>query len=221
MSAVQLEAIDEHRDSVSRLFWDNMLIGQSLPFQLTCRTQFEQFCLDWYFANSADSAVAVKDGRVVGYALVCIDHDSFHRGERRNLARLVLSLIVALVTFRANRQSIEFYARRLRDSVSLLASRRQIPDDVDVHAHVNIDHAHHNGVVARTLRDHIDGRCMSLGRRGWFGEMNAVGGSRVVGLQRVVGHVVSVEPNHTFSWLLGQPVSRLTTVRTMTDREAA
>jgi hypothetical protein len=51
--------------------------------------------------------------------------------------------------------------------------------------------------------------------------MNAVGGSRVVGLQRVVGHIVSVETNHTFSWLLGQPVSRLTTVRTTSDREAA
>ena len=221
MSEVRLVPLKGHQLDVSQLFWENMLIGHPLPFELACKVTYEKFCLDWYLNNPHHSVVAMHGNNVVGYALVCADQESYEKVERRNIIRLTLALIIAVVSFRINRLSLEFYVRRLRDSLTLLKSRHQIPDDVDIHAHVNIDHAHHNGTIARMLRDHVDARCIELGRRGWFGEMNAVGGSRVVGLQRVVGTVVSVDKNHTFTWLMGEPVSRLTTVRTPSIREAA
>ncbi|NBO68823.1 MAG: hypothetical protein EBV40_08365 [Actinobacteria bacterium] len=43
--------------------------------------------------------------------------------------------------------------------------------------------------------------------------MNAVGGKRIVSLRRVGGAVVANSKNHTFSWLTGQDIHRLTLVR--------
>lgn len=221
MSLIRLQPLEGRSDFARSLFWDNMLIGQPLPFALNCQEQFERFCIGWYLANPRDSVVAVNGNQIVGYALVCTDHESFKRSERRNIVVLAFAILGAVLSLRINRQSLEFFARRLFDSFSIVMSRRAIPDDVNVHAHVNVAHAHHDGTVARMLRDHIDTTCLGLGRSGWFGEMNAVGGSRIVGIQRVVGKVVSVSRNSTFSWLMGEPVSRLTTVRTVTDDQAA
>lgn len=221
MSAVRHESIVGYEHEIRRLFWDNILIGHPLPFQLAARRAYERLCLGWYLSNPQHSVVVIADGRVVGYALVCANQVAHHRDQRLRTGRLVASILLHMLIGQFSVQSLRFYVLRARDSFAITNSRHSIPTDIDVHAHVNIDFAHHNGVVALSLRKHIDSVCRHTSRAGWFGEMNAVGGKRIVGIRRVVGDVVATDRNHTLSWLLEEHVERLTTVRRTVQEVAA
>ena len=48
MSLIRLQPLEGRSDFARSLFWDNMLIGQPLPFALNCQEQFERFCIGWY-----------------------------------------------------------------------------------------------------------------------------------------------------------------------------
>jgi len=62
--------------------------------------------------------------------------------------------------------------------------------------------------------------CATHGANAYFGEMNAVGGKRIMSLRRVGGEVVSDSTNHTFSWLTGQDIHRLTLIRFLEQPES-
>jgi hypothetical protein len=94
-----------------------------------------------------------------------------------------------------------------------MRTRKHLPADVHMHAHLNVHYSRHDGSISRRLRDHADAVCKAHGANAYFGEMNAVGGKRIIGLQRVGGAVVSDSTNHTFSWLTGQDIHRLTLIR--------
>lgn len=221
MSALRHESIVGYEEEIRRLFWENILIGQPLPFALAARRAYERLCLDWYLANPQHSVVVIAEGRVIGYALVCANQLAHHRNQRRQVGRLLASVLAHLVVCRLSIPSFWFYVLRVKDSLTIATSRHSIPADIDVHAHVNIDFAHHDGAVALSLRKHIDSVCLRTGRAGWFGEMNAVGGKRIVGIRRVVGEVVAANTNHTLSWLLNSDVDRLTMIRRTVKELAA
>lgn len=221
MTALRHEGIVGYEHEVRRLFWDNILIGHPLPFHLAARRAYERLCLGWYFENPQHSVVVIADGCVVGYALVCANQLAHHRHQRRRTGALVWSVLAHIVVGRLSPASLRFYLLRAKDSITITTSRHALPVDIDVHAHVNIDLAHHDGSVALSLRKHIDSVCHRTGRAGWFGEMNAVGGKRIVGIRRVVGDVVASHTNHTLSWLLKSHVDRLTTVRRTVEEAAA
>jgi hypothetical protein len=82
-----------------------------------------------------------------------------------------------------------------------------------VHAHLNIVSSHRSGSAAVLLRQHIDQRARLAGAWGWFAEVNAPAGRRLQALERVVGPVTDRNPNHTLTWMTGEPVERLTVVR--------
>lgn len=213
MSQLRREGISGYENEIRRIFWDNILIGHPLPFELAARRAYERLCLGWYFENPHHSAVVIVDGRVVGYSLVCSNQIAHQIDQRRRILKLAMAILGALITRRMSVASIRFYLLRIKDSSTIVKSRHAIPADVDVHAHVNIDVSHHDGQVALCLRDHIDSVCRGTGRAGWFGEMNAVGGKRIVGIRRVVGDIVATHTNHTLTWLMNERVDRLTTVR--------
>lgn len=196
------------------MFWETITIGHPLKFDLNCARQYENLGLSWYLnAGSQDCAVALVDNEAVGYCLVCTDAESFERSQKLLLARLFICGLFVLLTGRINSESRRFYWYRLRDSVSIMRSRKQLPTDVHMHAHLNVHYSRHDGSISRRLRDHADAVCKAHGANAYFGEMNAVGGKRIVSLRRVGGEVISDSTNHTFSWLTGQDIHRLTLIR--------
>ena len=228
MSEIQIVPLKGHEHAVRRMFWETITIGHPLKFDLNCARQYENLGLSWYLTEgSNDCVVALVDSEPVGYCLVCTNTESFERSQKKLLARLFICGLFVLLTSRINSESRRFYWYRLRDSVTIMRTRKHLPTDVDMHAHLNVHYSRHDGSISRRLRDHADAVCKAHGANAYFGEMNAVGGKRIIGLQRVGGAVVSDSTNHTFSWLTGQDIHRLTLIRfleppvTQSEKQAA
>lgn len=214
MSEVQIVPLKGYEHAVRKIFWETITIGHPLKFDLNCARQYENLGLSWYLTvGSKDCIVALVNNEVVGYCLVCTDTKSFERSQKKLLTRLFVCGLFVLSTGRINSESRRFYWYRLRDSVTILRTRKHLPTDVDMHAHLNVHYSRHDGSISRRLRDHADAVCKAHGANAYFGEMNAVGGKRIVSLRRVGGEVVSDSTNHTFSWLTGQDIHRLTLIR--------
>jgi hypothetical protein len=163
-----------------------------------------------------------RDGNVIGYGLFCADAQSFRKHQNWQILLLAIEVLFAFFTFRTNVESRRFYWYRIRDSLTIFHSRNTLPADVHAHAHLNVNRANHDAFAARMLRDHSDAMCRRHGLNAYFGEMNAVGGKRLLSLRRVGGDVVNESRNFTFSWLAGAQVRRLTLVRTVdSQREMA
>ena len=220
VTTVQLAPIAGREEQIRRLFWETVTIGHPLPFELTCAKHYENLGLNLYLINgAADSTVALVDGEVVGYSLVCCDSESFHQVHRKYFVILVASVLLALITGRSNKESRRFYWLRLQDSLTISRTRKVLPKNVHMHAHLNVGHGFQDGSVSRKLRDHADRVCLSYGATAYFGEINAVGGRRILGLHRVGGQIVNDSTNKTFSWLTGQDVHRLTLIRHLAANE--
>ncbi|NBY62094.1 MAG: hypothetical protein EBQ54_07330 [Actinobacteria bacterium] len=220
INEVRLEPIVGREHLVRELFWSTLTIGEPLKFELNCAKQYENLSLDWYLSNGAAAcAIAMIGDKPVGYCLVCTDHESFERSQKRLFVRLMLACVATLLSLRMNAKSRRFYWYRLKDSFTIMTTRKDLPRDVTLHAHLNVHHSHHDGSVSLKLRSHADWVCHQSGARGYFGEMNAVGGKRIVSLRRVGGAVVANSKNHTFSWLTGQDIHRLTLVRRLEQLE--
>ena len=220
MSEVRLEPIRGREHQVRELFWSTLTIGEPLKFELNCAEQYENLSLEWYLnSGSADCAIAMIGDKPVGYCLVCTNHDSFEKLQKKLIGRLLLACVATLLTFRMNAKSRRFYWYRLKDSFTIMRTRKDLPTDVMMHTHLNVHHSHHDGSVSLKLRSHADSVCKSHNAVGYFGEMNAVGGKRIVSLRRVGGAVVGNSKNHTFSWLTGQEIHRLTLVRRLESIE--
>jgi hypothetical protein len=208
---------------IRTLFWETVSIGNPLPFTLSCARRYEELGLGWYLTHGInDAAVVERDGNVIGYGLFCADAQSFRKHQNQQILLLVIEVLFAFFTFRINVESRRFYWYRIRDSLTIFRSRNMLPADVHAHAHLNVNRANHDAFAARMLRDHSDAMSRRHGLNAYFGEMNAVGGKRLLSLRRVGGDVVNESRNFTFSWLAGAQVRRLTLVRTVdSQRELA
>ena len=208
---------------IRTLFWETVSIGNPLPFTLSCARRYEELGLGWYLTHGInDAAVVERDGNVIGYGLFCADAQSFRKHQNRQVLLLAIEVLFAFFTFRINVESRRFYWYRIRDSLTIFRSRNMLPADVRAHAHLNVNRANHDAFAARMLRDHSDAMSRRHGLNAYFGEMNAVGGKRLLSLRRVGGDVVNESRNFTFSWLAGAQVRRLTLVRTVdSQREVA
>ena len=208
---------------IRTLFWETVSIGNPLPFTLSCARRYEELGLGWYLTQAGfASGENVIAGNVIGYGLFCADAQSFKKHQNRQMLLLTLEVLFAFFTFRTNVESRRFYWYRIRDSLTIFRSRNTLPADVHAHAHLNVNRANHDAFAARMLRDHSDAMSRRHGLNAYFGEMNAVGGKRLLSLRRVGGDVVNESRNFTFSWLAGAQVRRLTLVRTVdSQREVA
>ena len=199
--------------AIGALFDETMLLGEPLGFPLSRASAYRQICLGWYLGpGRADAAVALDEtGDVVGYALVCTDEAGYERWMKPRGYRFIAATFGALLTFRLNRPSRQFYTDRARDAAALRDNQRTRP--MPAHAHLNIRQSKRSGAVALALREHIDTRCRLAGLPGWSGEINARVGTRRKALERIGIEVVSSEQNHTLSRSLGREVERLTVLR--------
>lgn len=210
----------DDRLAVEGLFLASMVLGQPAPLCAgrPAADAYVAFCLDWYLGEGAvDAVVAIRQDRLVGYALVCTDEGSHRRWVRRNGPRLVAELTSLALRGRMSPTERAFFRHRRRDAVALVRHGRHAGSPA--HAHLNIDVAHRTASLARVLRDAIDARVSAAGHDSWSGEINAPVGRRSRALGRTGFEVVGREQNATLSWLTGTQVERLTVVRTV-ERDA-
>jgi NTE family protein len=209
--------VDDH-DAVRRIFRSTLLLGHELPFSLPDLARYESLCLDWYLGPGQEDAAVVEsdDGRVVGYALVCIDNAANARWTRRRAARFALSVAGGFARGRYRGEAARFYRCRLRDGIAMWRSGRAEP--MPAHVHLNLEHGWRDGAARRLLTDHIDERVRQAGLPGWYGEINALTGYRFRALERLGGRIVHRAPNHTLSAFLERPVERLTLSRSLASQ---
>ncbi len=198
---------------IRRLFLDTIALGGPTPFPLSRADEYAHVCLGWYLTEGRASAtVAVDDhGRVVGYALVCVDPTRHARWSSRATAVFVIATAWAAITGRLSPSSRHFYSKRARDSLGLWRGRRTAP--MPAHAHVNLRRDARFSGAARRLCGHVDDVVRAVGAPGWCGEVNSEQGQREGPLRRLGLDTLDRRPNHTLTWLVGRPVIRLTVVR--------
>lgn len=208
-----------YESRIRAIFWETVSMGNPLPFTLSCARRYEELSLGWYLTHGInDAAIVKRDENVIAYGLFCADAQSFRKQQNRQILLLTIEVLFAFFTFRTNVASCRFYWYRVRDSITIFRTRNTLPIDVHAHAHLNVNRRNHDAFAARMLRDHSDAMCRQHGLTSYFGEMNAVGGKRLLSLQRVGGEVVNQSKNFTFSWLAGAQVRRLTLVRTVENQ---
>jgi NTE family protein len=207
---------DDH-GAVRAIFRSTLLLGSELPFPLPDLDLYESLCLDWYLGPGREDAAVVEadDGRVVGYALVCIDGEAHTRWMRRRAARFAFTLLRGLALGRYRGDAARFYRCRLRDGLAMWRSGPAAP--MPAHVHLNLEHGWRDGGARRLLTDHIDDRIRQAGLPGWYGEINALAGHRSRAIERMGGRIAYRAPNHTLSACLGKAVERLTLVRSFTS----
>jgi hypothetical protein len=197
---------------VRQLFRDTICLGRPLPFAVPEWEAYESLCLDWYLqAGRADAGVLEDDGRVTGYTLVCTDAAGYQRWQRTQATSFSGRVASRLLAGRLEPDASKFLRLRLKDGWDMW--RHGVTAPLPAHAHINLASESRASLAGRQLADHVDGRCQAAGLPGWFGEMNAIVGRRARALERLGGTVVHRAPNHTLTWLLGQPVERLTVAR--------
>lgn len=204
---------DEH---VVRLFRDTLVLGRPLGFSVPHLDAYTRLCLHWYLHHErSHAAVLEDDGAIVGYVLVCTDSSAFDRWLRRAAARYLLGLAPALVWSwvrgTSSPSARRFHVLRLRDGWD--AWRHSPSAPAPAHAHFNLARSARALVGGRLLIGHVDDVCRRHGIAAWSGEMNAEVGRRSPVLVRYGAEIVHRHAAHTFSWLAGQPVERLTVVR--------
>lgn len=198
--------------AVRRLFRETMCLGRPLPFTVPGWDGYESLCLDWYLGPGRDDAgVLVTDGEITGYALVCTNADGYERWQRHQATLFSSRVLTRLLAGGVDADASRFLRLRLRDGWDMW--RHGIVAPLPAHAHINLACSARASRAGRQLADHVDRRCRLAGLPGWYGEMNAIDGHRAAALGRLGGTVVHRAPNHTLSWLLAQPVSRLTVAR--------
>lgn len=209
MLSVRPLADDDDDEGVRQVFRATLALGRPVA-DLAGLDRYEALCLDWYLGpERSDVRVLVDDEGPVGYVLVGTQPHAQRRWVRRAATRFVAASVVRLVTGRYRGDSARFARLRLRDGWDLRAA----PEPMPVHIHLNLLPTARAGRGARLLVAHADEVCRRLGAPGWFGEINARAGRRVVALHRLGGEVVHRAPNRTLTWLVGAPVERLTVVR--------
>jgi hypothetical protein len=195
---------------VTSIFWDTFVLGSPIPFRIGCRDVYEQLALSWYQEHPEQSRVAVIDGKVVGYVLVCTDQAAFEAAQYRNglnYLRHVLPRLIGPIS----RLERKFILTRLLDGFE--AWRDEDPMAVGAHAHFNLKRGFRSGRVVRGYVEHIDVMCADAGLTHWTGQINAKDGRRVRLLEEYGFNLASTTPNRTLSWLARSEVRRVTVVR--------
>ena len=202
-------------EAVRSLFWATLVGGTAAPFDPTHEVMraYERLCLDWYLTTGARwaSVVVDADDRPAGYALVCCDERSARGAVVTGSARFAATAALAGARGRLDPTMRSFVRLRVRDARTLARGGRH--DVPPVHAHLNLTGAARNTSAVLAVRSRIDEVVRGAGHDAWAGEINTRRGRRAAALGRSGFEIVGREPNHTLSWLTGDPVDRLTVVR--------
>jgi hypothetical protein len=203
---------------IQRLFKDTLLLGRPAVPRVRFIDEYSDICLGWFLESGRRfAALAFRDGVAAGYALACDNPRAQSRRALRGSAVLAPKLATAWARGALGPDSKKFYSSRLADSRTLWSGPAVAPSLLQVH--LNVADGQRSGTVALALRDHLDRTASELRLDGWYGEMNALVGRRAHALERLGLRVVHRAPNRTLTAMLGQPVERLTVVRSLLDTD--
>lgn len=200
---------------VRALFRATAALGRPLALPEADLVAYEALCLDFHLQHAdGASAVLVEDGVVVGYALVALDHAAQQRWTRGQALRWARRGVRRSLG-RSTGDSRTFHRLRLWDGVVTLATG--VPAPMPASIHVNVAAASRGVRGGLDLAAAADAAVQSAGLPGWFGEVNVPLSrpGRALALHRLGGRVVHRQRNRTMSWLAGEPVDRLTVVRSV------
>lgn len=213
-----MEPLRGREGEVVALFRSTFALGDELVFVPALFDRYIQVALGWYLENPDDSVVVVADGEVVGYGLLCVDHAALDRWMRGRMMRFVVAVMCRAATGRLDRNSRRFYWLRLRDTLTIVRSRTGVREPTEAEVHLNVSSGHRSGWASLLLLDALDSRCRAAGLVSWVGEINASPGTRIKPLRRIVGEIITVAPNRTFTWMMGEAITRLTVRRRLSER---
>jgi hypothetical protein len=212
-----LAPITGYEDEVRRIFRATLIVGKPMSANLINFDLYESMCLDWYLIHEPANAAVVLDENhcVLGYALVCLETETYERWLKAKAYKVARKNFIALLLGRMSKVDRQFYSRRFLDSFTVALSRSKADIHSEPHAHLNIVPGSRTGGTALTLLEHIDTVCRKSGSNSWVGEVNAMGNKRSKALVRVVGQVIDSKKNRTASHFAGTEVNRLTVRRTL------
>lgn len=220
MAAVQVVDIRPLRSAddaaVRGLFRDTLAFGRPVTFAFSAYRRYEALCLDWYLqpARLREHAVLVDaSGRVVGYALVCVEPGAYARWTRLAALRWTATTVAALAARRFAAAEATFHRLRLADGWT---TWRHAPDPPQpAHAHINLARSVRGRLHIAKLIAHVDRRCAVAGQPGWYGEINAPPGRRAAALTAHGATVAHRQRNRTLSWLCAREIERMTVNRAL------
>ncbi|AXV09738.1 hypothetical protein DVS28_a5082 [Euzebya pacifica] len=206
-------------EDVRRLFVATAALGEPLSLPDRDLDAYVSLCLDYYLAEDGSACgVYLEDDRVVGYAMVALDHAAYERWVRRPALAWTGRALQTLVSAPFG-TAAAFSRRRLLDGV--VAVTRGTSPPMPAHFHFNVEGARRGAVAGFRLADHADRVVREAGLPGYFGEVNVPADKpgRARALERLGTRIVHRQRNHTLSWLAGSPVDRVTVVRSLDPTE--
>ena len=203
------------QDEVRRIFRATLLLGKPLPFDDRTLASYERLCLDWYLKRGT-VLVADVNGDVRGYLLACLDQPGYERWSRRRAASWGLRAGVRIAVGACRGPARRFAWLRIRDGLATVRGAPAAP--LPAHAHLNLEPEIRAGTTGHRLAVAMDELVAAAGLPGWFGEMNVPPGRSLAAIERAGARATHRQPNLTFSWLLAEPVDRVTIVRALARR---
>ena len=218
LTTYRTEPASLFQQEVREIFRNTLVLGKPLEGTLENFELYEEMSVGWYLKpENPGSAVVLDDntGEVMGYVLICTQPDEYADWLRRQAWRVFRRNALALVTGRLSKVSRQFYGRRFLDSLTVVRTRSKHDAGSAAHVHMNLRPEVRTGLVALSLYLHADTVCRDAGLDTWIGEVNAVEGTRMRALERLVGEIVDVQKNRTASFFNGTKVNRLTVRRSV------
>jgi hypothetical protein len=199
--------------AIEELFAATIALGRPLGFACPGFDAYRDLCLGWYLGPGRDDAVVLEAaGRIVGYALACMDARAHRTWVRSEATTWVWRTSRAILGGHLPPEAERFYRLRMRDGWAGLVGP---PPPCGPHLHLNVESGARGGRAGRLLIGAAEERFRQAGHGQWYGEINAPVGRRAAALERFGGRIVARRPSHTFSWLADRPVEQLRVTRSV------
>lgn len=190
-----------------------------MHFKIRFQDDFAHVSLGWYLEHARDlgRCIVTDEGQVVGYVLICADERKFNRWMYIQTIRLMVKSLAVAPFGLLRGGTWGLYWRRVFDGAKL--TRQELPNNFDMHAHVNMrSYARFGAGGLQSLR-YVDEQAAILGFAGWYADINSKSGRRSASLERLGGQIIQRSHNRTLSWLAGESIERLRVVRRSTPIE--
>lgn len=200
---------------IHRIFRRTMVLGSPPALPRPAVRAYAEPCLGWYLTHGrGDARVIEQDGRVTGYALMCLDQEAYGAWMRGALLRWVVGSLGRVLTGRPGRDDAWFLRLRLRDGWDAWREGPVVP--FPAHAQLGIVPDRRDSDLSDRLVALVDERVGVAGLPGWFAQLHLARGSSLGALERVGAEIVDWQRSRTMTWLAGRPVHRAIVTRRLT-----
>jgi hypothetical protein len=201
---------------VRQAFRDSVAPGATLPGGVPAPEvldAYEALTFDWFLNEPSPSAVGAlrdREGRIQGFALVCVAPETFATWRRAALVRY-LGRITPLLAGRPSSETARFVLLHAVDQVVPWRRRRTDLGGLPS-AYLSISARAPRAAAVHALAEFVDDKCRSAGFDRWVGEIDEPS-TPATSLETLATGAVSRTPSRTLGWLRGENLDRLGFVR--------